>query len=96
MHLPGQWAGGEDNTHAWPLNHDNLKIDLGKENDKEPPVVEESSEHVELSSRGFVVLIFSKNNRVNDSILSNLWWHSSQNSAIDHVEELHHHENLEE
>lgn len=52
VHLPGEWSGQEDNTNAVILHHEELKIQLNKEDDEEPPVVKDSDEDIEFSSGG--------------------------------------------
>jgi len=50
VHLPSQWGGHEDDTNFTVLYHEELEVKFNKEDDEEPPVIEEAGEHVQFSS----------------------------------------------
>lgn len=97
MHAESHRGGLEDGTEdAAVANHEELEVHLTEEDDPVPEVLEWAHEDVELALSGLVHLISS-------GILSNLILihtfrhdgHLVKDTAVDHVEHVHHDENLE-
>lgn len=92
MHAEGDGGGGEKVSKSGVADHEELNIELAEEDDPEPEVLEWSLEDVELALGGLGLLILLSNGAGLD--VSN-FGHLVENSAVDHVEEVHHDEDLE-
>jgi hypothetical protein len=90
VHAEGQRSSGEEDSEPSITNHDHLNVKLAEEDDPEPEVVEWTSEDVEV----WLVLHAG----LLDGALLNLSsdGHSIEDTAVDHVEQVHHNEHLEE
>lgn len=98
VHAESHGGGLEDGTEkATVANHEELEVHFTEEDDPVPEVLEWAHEDVELALSGFVDLISS-------GILSNFILigtikhdgHLVEDTAVDHVEHVHHDENLEQ
>lgn len=92
VHADGEGGRCEQRRESVVANHDVLNVQLGKQDDKEPPVVVNTDEDVEFSSISSRV-----GNFVNAALLNGnrSRWYRAKDTAIHHVEEIHHDETLE-
>ena len=90
VHAEAQGSGGEEDSEPSVANHEELNVKLSEEDDPEPEVAEWALEDVEVRLVALAGLF--------DGALFNfnLSWHGIKDTAVDHVEKVHHDEGLEE
>jgi len=90
VHAESQRSSGEEDSEPSVANHKHLNVKFSEEDDPEPEVVEWASEDVEV----WLVLLASLLNGALLNLSSD--GHSIEDTAVDHVEQVHHDECLEE
>lgn len=96
VHAKSEWSGLEDATKdATIADHEELKVELAKEDNPVPEVAEGAQEDVKLTVSWLSVL-------VDAGVVSDLLGltleddgHLVEDTAVDHVEHVHHDEDLE-
>lgn len=94
VHAEGQWGGSEESTEESTVaNHDQLDVELSEEDNPEPEVSEWVLEEVVFNARlrGSLSTVFSKGAGFSAGV-----GHVINDTAVEHVEEVHEDENLEQ
>ena len=96
VHAERHGSGLEDATEdATVAYHEELEVELAEEDDPEPEVGEGAEEDVELTISWLLVLVSAR--VVSDVAWGafELDWHLVEDTAVEHVEHVHHDEDLE-
>lgn len=94
VHTEGQWGGSEESTEESTVaNHDQLDVEFSEEDNPEPEVSEWVLEEVVFNARlrSSLSTVFSKGAGFSAGV-----GHVINDTAVEHVEEVHEDENLEQ